>query len=230
MEGVTGTCQSSRERVHTPKALEWNKRRARAVSSDVEDTIEVIETVPAAPPSKRTEINAHLRERIVATKVKALTAKVGERSATMAAAPNHPAHEKAVPSANTQIKVLTDLVKSLLGAMEGQTSAMEELKKGHANQVEVLTRTFTEQIETLKVEVAELIQSQLANIQPLPSASPSYAEVARTPPSSWPSNVRTLTSMGTTPSTMTDTLYCTIDTSRVGRKEQSPTWGGQESN
>jgi hypothetical protein len=52
--------------------LEWNKRRSRAVSSDVEDTIEVIETAPVAPQAKRTEINAHLKERVVATKVKTL--------------------------------------------------------------------------------------------------------------------------------------------------------------
>ena len=45
------------------------------MSSDTEDTIEVIESAPAAPQSKRTEIDAHLKERIVATKVKALTAK-----------------------------------------------------------------------------------------------------------------------------------------------------------
>ena len=88
------------------------------MSSDVDDTIEVIETAPAAPQSKRTEINAHLKERIVATKVKALTAKAGERPAIIAATLNHSAHEKAVSSANTQIKVLTDLVKSLLEAIE----------------------------------------------------------------------------------------------------------------
>jgi hypothetical protein len=143
MEGAGLTRRSSRERVQTPKALEWNKRRPRAMSSDVEDMIEVIETVPAAPQSKRMEINAHLKERIVATKVKALTAKAGERPTTMAATLNHSAHEKVVPTANAQIKVLTDLVKSLLEAMEGQTSAMEELRKEHANQIEVLTRTFS---------------------------------------------------------------------------------------
>ena len=49
MEGASLTCQSSREHVQTPKVLEWNKRRSRAMSSDVEDTIEVIETAPAAP-------------------------------------------------------------------------------------------------------------------------------------------------------------------------------------
>jgi hypothetical protein len=58
--------------------LEWSKRRSRVASSDIENTIEVIETVPTAPQSKRTEINAHLKERIVATKVKALTAKGGD--------------------------------------------------------------------------------------------------------------------------------------------------------
>lgn len=67
----------------------------------------------------------------------------------------------------------------------------------------------------------EKIESQMSNIQPPRSISPSYAEVAGTPPSSRPSNVRTLTSMGTTPSTISDTLYCTIDTSRVGEEERS---------
>lgn len=200
MEGAGLTRQSSRERVQTPKALEWNKRRSRAVSSDIEDTIEVIEEPPAAPQSKRTEISSHFKERIVATKVKALTAKAGERPATMAATSNHLAHEKANTSANAQIKVLTDLVKSLL-------RAMEEQKEEHVTQIEALTRTFTQQMEALKEEVTDMtekIQTQLSNIQALSSASPSYAEVARTPPDSSPSNVRTLSSMRTTPSTMTD--------------------------
>ena len=49
MEGAGLTRQSSRERVQMPKAVEWNKRRSRAMSSDVEDTIEVIETASAVP-------------------------------------------------------------------------------------------------------------------------------------------------------------------------------------
>ncbi|EAQ85614.1 predicted protein [Chaetomium globosum CBS 148.51] len=53
-----------------------------------------------------------------------------------------------------------------------------------------------------------------------PSARGSYAEVARTPPSSQPSGVRTLSSRNTTPSSFTDTLFCTIDTSRVEEKEK----------
>jgi hypothetical protein len=69
------------------------------MSSDVEDTIEVIEMVPAAPQSKRTEISSHLKERVVATKVRALTAKAGERPAAIAATRNQLAHEKANASA-----------------------------------------------------------------------------------------------------------------------------------
>jgi hypothetical protein len=215
MEGAGLTRQSSRERVQTPKAVEWNKRRSRAMSSDAEDTIEVIETAPAAPQSKRPEISSHFKERIVATKVKALAAKAGERPATTAAAPNQGGHEKTI-SATAQLKMLTQLVTSLL-------KAMEEQKQEHADQMETLTETFTRQINTLKAEVAEMtekIQIQLSDIQ---AASPSlsYAEVARIPPNSLPSNVRTLLSMGTTPSTMTDTLYCTIDTSRVGEEERN---------
>lgn len=53
-----------------------------------------------------------------------------------------------------------------------------------------------------------------------PSAgSPSYADVARTPPTSYPSNIRTLSSSNTAPTTFTDTLYCTIDTSRMVKNE-----------
>jgi hypothetical protein len=93
MEGAGLTRQSSRERVQMPKAVEWNKRRSRAMSSDAEDTIEVIKTASAVPQSKRPEISSHFKERIVATKVKALAAKAGERPATAVAAPNQGDHE-----------------------------------------------------------------------------------------------------------------------------------------
>lgn len=46
MEGASLTRRSSRERVQTPKALERNYRRSRAMSSDIEDTSEVIEMAP----------------------------------------------------------------------------------------------------------------------------------------------------------------------------------------
>ncbi|EAQ84331.1 predicted protein [Chaetomium globosum CBS 148.51] len=52
-------------------------------------------------------------------------------------------------------------------------------------------------------------------------ARASYAEVARTPPSSQPSGVRTLSSSNTTPSSFTDTMFCAIDTSRAEENEKN---------
>jgi hypothetical protein len=49
------------------------------------------------------------------------------------------------------------------------------------------------------------------------SPSLSYADVARTPPNSQPSNAQTLYSMNTTPSTLPSTIYCTIDTSGLAK-------------
>lgn len=45
------------------------------MSSDTEDTIEVVETTPAAPQSKRPELSSYLKERIVVTKVNVFTVK-----------------------------------------------------------------------------------------------------------------------------------------------------------
>ena len=53
----------------------------------------------------------------------------------------------------------------------------------------------------------------------VPTGSPSYADVARTPPLSQPSNIRTLSTSNTTPTTFTDTLYCTVDTSKMAENE-----------
>ena len=55
---------------------------------------------------------------------------------------------------------------------------------------------------------------------------PWYADVARTPPTSQPSNVRTLSSINTTLSSFTDTLFCTIDTSGVEDMERDKVTAG----
>jgi hypothetical protein len=54
---------------------------------------------------------------------------------------------------------------------------------------------------------------------PAPMSSPSYADIARTPPTSYASNIRTLSTLNTTLTTLTDTLYCTIDTSKMTESE-----------
>jgi gas vesicle protein len=101
-------------------------------------------SVPVAPQTKCTEINAHLRDRIVATKVRALAAKA-ERLA--AAATTHLSQEKGM-NTNIQIKTLTDLVKSLAKTIEDQKQThqnqIEALTKMHRNHIEALTKTITQ--------------------------------------------------------------------------------------
>ena len=218
----------------TPKTREWSMSQPRAESSDTEGTIEVIESVPAAPQIRRTEINGHLRERIVATKVRALAAKAA------GATTNHSSQEKGT-HASTQIKTLTDLVNVLSKVVEEQKeihqkqigtltrmhqNQVDALTKMHQNQIETLTKMMTQQIDAFKGEITVItertgqIHDQLTNIQgPVPS--PSYAEIARTPPNSRPSNACTLTPRVTTPSRMGDTLWCTIDASGVREEDKS---------
>lgn len=62
-------------------------------------------------------------------------------------------------------------------------------------------------------QVIAIVEKQLSRIQ-LSTRSPSYADAARTLLGSHPSNLRTLSNQ-TTPSTLTDTLYCTVDVSNV---------------
>ncbi|KAJ5500659.1 hypothetical protein N7453_009710 [Penicillium expansum] len=76
-------------------------------------------------------------------------------------------------------------------------------------------------------EILREIQALREEISvPIPASSPSYADVARTPPTSYPSNIQTLSTLNTTPSTYTDTLYCTIDTSKIPESENEKVSAG----
>jgi hypothetical protein len=68
-------------------------------------------------------------------------------------------------------------------------------------------------------QVTAILEKQLSSIQQS-SPNPSYADVARTPPGSRPSNLRTVSNQ-TTPSTFTDTLYYTVDVSNVEEAERN---------
>jgi hypothetical protein len=61
------------------------------------------------------------------------------------------------------------------------------------------------EIQTLREEISV----------PAPTSFPSYAAIARAPRLSHPNNIRTPPAGNTRPMTLTETLYCTIDTSRM---------------
>lgn len=85
--------------------------------------IEVADNGPAVPPSKPMQVSSHLKDRNVATKVRALAVKAGERNAAMA--PNQMKEERA-PTADAQTKMLIDLVKSLLNIERRRREEEEE--------------------------------------------------------------------------------------------------------
>ena len=157
------------------------------------------------------------------------TAKVKERMAAEAVAQARLITEDANAAAGAQTKPLIDLITTLLKVMEEQQQAhsrqIEEQQQAHARQIEeqkvTLTQIFTQQVETLKAEMMAMIQTQLSNVLVPARASPSFAAIARTPPTSQPSNLPSLSSRSLTPSTMTDTLYCTIDTSGLNEEDRN---------
>jgi hypothetical protein len=82
-----------------------------------------------------------------------------------------------------------------------------------------VTSIVQQQVTTIVQEqVTAILEKQLSSIQ-LSSPNPSYADIARTPPGSRPSNLRTISNQ-TTPSTFTDTLYCTVDVANVEEAER----------
>jgi hypothetical protein len=82
-----------------------------------------------------------------------------------------------------------------------------------------VTSIVKEQVTTIiQEQVTAILEKQLFSIQ-LSSPNASYADIARAPPGSHPSNLRTLSDQ-TTPSILTDTLYCTIDVSNVEEAER----------
>ena len=117
-------------------------------------------------------------------------------------------------------------IKSLKKIIGRQENTIKELH-GHIKAIETQTseqsKQTSEDLKQLRGQL-DLITNNLTMVaaaQVSPHAS--YAEVTRTPPTSQPSNLRLPSSLNTTPSTYTDTLFCTIDTTRVARENKHKT-------
>ena len=103
-------------------------------------------------------------------------------------------------------------VKWLVEAFLEQKTIIQGLQASNQE----LAQHLKETNERTTSEIGQL-REQLEAIATRVTESPqlSYADVARSAPSSKPSNIRTLSTANTTPSNVTDSIYCTIDTSRV---------------
>lgn len=112
--------------------------------------------------------------------------------------------------AEALLRRVLDELKDIKNASTQQQDLILKLQ----DQVTEAQREIRETKDELKC-VREQLEAVTAATPSSDSARASYAEVARTPPGSQPSNVRTLSSGNTTLASINSTLYCTIDTSRV---------------
>jgi hypothetical protein len=122
---------------------------------------------------------------------------------------------EAISEQRNMICQLCDVVSRQENMIQEQHRQFQEYQRQMERMMQDTKTQLAEELREARDQIDALVRdvALLASAQPSPRAS--YAEVARTPPSSQPSGVRALSSPRTTPSTFTDTLFCTIDTSRV---------------
>lgn len=132
-----------------------------------------------------------------------------------------------------QLRVMREQMSEQIRTMREQTArdmeqlrdeVMKELTKVQAQTAEEI-KQVKEEMQQVKEQLHMMADTIASSVQTSPQ--PSYADVARSPPTSQPSNVHTLSSMRTTPSSLTDALFCTIDTSRVIQEDRGKVQVGE---
>jgi uncharacterized coiled-coil protein SlyX len=135
---------------------------------------------------------------------------------------------------------LLQKVYTLLKNTYNEMKSLKDTVGKQENMIQELQRTTKEQHTTIQeqhITIQELqehlkqVREQLEVMSNSPfivnsiQTSPhrSYADIARTPPTSHPNNLPSLSSTKTIPSTFANTLYCTIDTSRVAEEHKPKT-------
>jgi septal ring factor EnvC (AmiA/AmiB activator) len=103
------------------------------------------------------------------------------------------------------------MICELRDVVSRQEDAIQELHRQLADAKTQLSEELRQARDQIDILVRNPVS--LPSAQTNPRAS--YAEVTRTLPASQPSGVRTLSLSNATPTASTDTLFCTIDTSRA---------------
>ncbi|KEY74366.1 hypothetical protein S7711_11588 [Stachybotrys chartarum IBT 7711] len=106
------------------------------------------------------------------------------------------------------------------------STRQEELIFNLYEQATGAQRALRETKEELRQVREQLETNTAATSTAQTSPRASYADIARTPPDSNPSNVRSLSSIHATSSDLNDAPYCTIDISRIEEIESEDTSAG----
>ncbi|KAK8029482.1 hypothetical protein PG993_011054 [Apiospora rasikravindrae] len=128
-------------------------------------------------------------------------------------------------SPSNNLSINPEVLQRIYELVANSRNEVRDLKEIINNQ-QAIIQQLTAELQNVTQQLEELGNSAALAGSAQTSPQASYAQVARTPPTSQPSNVRTLTSMNTTPSTFTDTLYCTIDTSRMEDEKRASVTAG----
>ncbi|KAF7520275.1 hypothetical protein G7054_g12831 [Neopestalotiopsis clavispora] len=106
-------------------------------------------------------------------------------------------------------------VLDMLALSARQVKETNEVVLALQSQVQELTT----ELKSVREELNEIKAGQALIFSAQTSPQASCADVARTPPTSRPTNVQSLSTGNTIRSSLTDTLYCTIDATRVSENE-----------
>jgi hypothetical protein len=132
--------------------------------------------------------------------------------------------------ANKESEEKMDNLMARISEIGAQNSTLLEIIRQNGTQtanletkianLETMVGKLEAQNSTLLEAVQNSTQTQSPNVQVPPNATLTYADIARQPPGSLPRNSRAPPSLNPTPPTTIDTLYCTVDTSRVGEDDK----------
>lgn len=110
--------------------------------------------------------------------------------------------------------------------MQEQIQAVREESAEQLRMMREQMHEQSDQMKQLREQMDFMTKGMSANST---QASPrlSYADVARTPPTSRPSTIQSISWLRTTPSAFSDTWCCTIDTSRVTEADRGKAQAGE---
>jgi hypothetical protein len=117
------------------------------------------------------------------------------------------------------IAELRDVVSKQQDAIQQLCEDMRQARDVVCKQQDAIQQ-LSEELRQARDQIDALVRNAALPHTTQTSARASYAEVARTPPASQPSGLRTISVSNKTPTTLTDTPFCTVDTSRVEEKEK----------
>ncbi|KAJ9129970.1 reverse transcriptase protein [Pleurostoma richardsiae] len=131
---------------------------------------------------------------------------------------DHENEQATLQTLQGQMNEQTGILKIILEAWKRQEIQNNTLQ-AEISQVKNELQAVKTECQAVKDELNDVKQQMAHGIAGLATAqtspNPSYADVARTAPTSHASNVRTLSSGYATVPSLSGTLYCTVDTSRV---------------